>query len=130
FPPADDGTPRDPGRGEGSYAAARPLAGIVDPDTKVPTRDGEYVFPFPPGGCHTPAGAVLRYLTNGAGGWGDPLERDPEKVKVDVRDGYVTIEGAARDYGVVVVGDPDHDPEGLTVDLEATERLRAERRRS
>ena len=42
----------------------------------------------------------------------------------DVRDGYVTIEGAARDYGVVVVGDPDEDPEGLAVDEEATGRLR------
>ena len=31
-------------------------------------------------------------------------------MKLDVRDGYVTIEGAARDYGVVVVGDPERDP--------------------
>jgi len=129
FPPAEDGSPRDPGRGPGSYAAGTPLAGIVDPRTKAPSRDGEYVFPFPPGGCRTLANAVLRYLTNGAGGWGDPLERDPEKVKVDVRDGYVTIEGAARDYGVVVVGDPDRDPEGLAVDLETTRRLRERRRR-
>jgi N-methylhydantoinase B len=44
-----------------------------------------------------------------------------------VRDGYVTTEGAARDYGVVVAGDPDLDPEGLAVDLDATARLRAER---
>jgi N-methylhydantoinase B len=47
---------------------------------------------------------------------------------VDVRDGYVSVAGAARDYGVVVTGDPDDDPEGLAVDLEATERLRASRR--
>jgi N-methylhydantoinase B len=47
-------------------------------------------------------------------------------VKRDVRDGYVTIAGAARDYGVVVVGDPDEDPEGLTIDLGATERLRGQ----
>jgi N-methylhydantoinase B len=44
-----------------------------------------------------------------------------------VRDGYVSIEGAARDYGVVIAGDPDEDPEGLTLDLVATERLRADR---
>jgi N-methylhydantoinase B len=68
--------------------------------------------------------AVLRYVNNGGGGWGDPLERDPERVKRDVRDGYVTIAGAARDYGVVVVGDPEHDPEGLAVDTVATDRLR------
>jgi N-methylhydantoinase B len=71
---------------------------------------------------------VLRYVSNGGGGWGDPLEREPERVKVDVRDGYVSVTGAARDYGVVVTGDPDDDPEGLAVDLEATERLRASRR--
>jgi N-methylhydantoinase B len=41
-----------------------------------------------------------------------------------VRDGYVTIEGASRDYGVVVRGDPDEDPENLVLDLDATERLR------
>jgi N-methylhydantoinase B len=41
-----------------------------------------------------------------------------------VRDGYVTIEGAARDYGVVVSGDSENDPENLVVDLEASEQLR------
>ena len=58
---------------------------------------------------------------------GRPLERDPERVKRDVRDGYVTIEGAARDYGVVVTGDPDRGSGGPVVDLEATERLRSTR---
>ena len=72
-------------------------------------------------------GALLRYVTAGGGGWGDPFEREPERVLRDVRDGYVTIEGAARDYGVVVIGDPDEDPEGLVLDLEATERLRGAR---
>jgi N-methylhydantoinase B len=36
------------------------------------------------------------------GGYGDPYEREPERVLEDVRDGYVTPEGAAADYGVVV----------------------------
>ena len=44
-----------------------------------------------------------------------------------MRDGYVSLEGAARDYGVVIVGDPEEDPEGLTLDRAATGRLRAER---
>ena len=70
---------------------------------------------------------IFRYLTNGGGGFGAPLDREPERVMTDVRDGYVTIEGAARDYGVVVVGDPEEDPEGLSVDAEATGRLRNER---
>jgi N-methylhydantoinase B len=86
------------------------------------------VYPFPPAGHATAPGAILRYVNAGGGGWGDPLERDPEAVKRDVRDGYVTLAGAARDYGVVVSGDPEEDPEGLTLDLAATERLRVERR--
>jgi N-methylhydantoinase B len=48
-------------------------------------------------------------------------------VKRDVRDGYVSIEGAARDYGVVVTGDPAADPEGLAIDATATLRLRQQR---
>ena len=65
---------------------------------------------------------MLRWITNGGGGWGDPLERDPEAVRRDVRDEYVSIAGARADYGVVVSGDPETDPEGLVLDLEATER--------
>jgi N-methylhydantoinase B len=70
---------------------------------------------------------VLRYINRGGGGWGDPFTREPERVLIDVRDGYVTVAGAARDYGVVVVGDPDEDPEGLSVDEAATARLRSGR---
>ena len=44
----------------------------------------------------------------------------------DVRDEYVTIEGAARDYGVVIVGDL-RKPEQLAVDDPATEELRRSR---
>jgi N-methylhydantoinase B len=69
---------------------------------------------------------LLRIVSNGAGGWGDPLRRDVGRVLIDVRDGYVSIAGAARDYGVVVKGDPAHDPEGLAIDETATMRLRRE----
>ena len=89
--------------------------------------DGVYRYPYRVPFWETRAGAQLRYVTAGGGGWGKPFEREPERVLRDVRDGYVTIEGAARDYGVVVTGDPEHDPEGLGVDLEATERLRGTR---
>jgi N-methylhydantoinase B len=54
----------------------------------------------------------------GAGGWGDALERDLALVAKDLRDGLVTIEGAAHDYGVVARGEP---PE---IDVAATEALR------
>jgi N-methylhydantoinase B len=61
----------------------------------------------------------------GGGGFGDPLERDPAAVREDVIDGYVTIERAARDYGVVVRAvDPELD--GYEIDGEATARQREE----
>ena len=50
-------------------------------------------------------GDVARLVTGTGGGWGDPRERPVEDVVEDVRDGYVTVEQAERDYGVVL--DPD-----------------------
>ena len=46
-------------------------------------------------------------------------ERDPEKVRWDVVEGYVSLESARRDYGVVL------EPGTLEVDQAATDRLRA-----
>jgi N-methylhydantoinase B len=43
-------------------------------------------------------GQKVRLETPGGGGFGDPRERDPERVARDVRLGYVTAEAAARDY--------------------------------
>jgi N-methylhydantoinase B len=67
-------------------------------------------------------GDVFRYEMAGAGGWGDPLERDPVRVLHDVRNEYVSVAAAREDYGVVI------DSRNWTVDSTATERLRAERR--
>jgi len=47
-------------------------------------------------------GEVVRIMTGGGGGWGPPAERDPEAVRRDVREGYVSAEAAQRDYGVTV----------------------------
>jgi len=127
WPPGEDGAPAYPAATLDSYAAATPVAGVLDPETNEPSRDGSYLYPYRVPSWHTPPLSVLRYVNNGGGGWGDPLARDPELVKRDVRDGYVTIEGAARDYGVVVSGDPENDPEGLAVDVEATRALREAR---
>jgi N-methylhydantoinase B len=55
----------------------------------------------------------------GGGGYGDPLLRDPASVKEDVEDGYVTPEGARRDYGVVV-REVDAELAEWEVDEEAT----------
>ncbi|MBV9817389.1 MAG: hydantoinase B/oxoprolinase family protein [Solirubrobacterales bacterium] len=109
-----------------AYAGTTPVAGVLDPETHALREDGEYFFFARVPMWQTEPNTVFRYLTNGGGGWGNPFERDPERVKRDVRDGYVTIEGAERDYGVVITGDPDRDPEGLEIDSAATEAKRAE----
>ena len=49
-----------------------------------------------------PAGSLLRLRTTGGGGWGDPFEREPELVLLDVLQGKVSEASAERDYGVVV----------------------------
>ena len=64
-------------------------------------------------------GAVVTTYTGGGGGYGNPWERDPELVRRDVVAGYVTREGAERDYGIIF-GD------GLEVDAGATARRREE----
>jgi len=72
------------------------------------------------------AGERLLYDYGGGGGWGDPLDRDPQAVLDDVLDEYVSVDAAARDYGVVLTGSLDE----LTLELDhaATERTRTERR--
>ena len=49
-----------------------------------------------------PPGERLRLELPGGGGFGDPREREPEKVSADVRDGLVSAEAAAKTYGVSV----------------------------
>jgi N-methylhydantoinase B len=127
FPPHEGGELRVPSANAASFRDAVVWAGVVDPATHLPDRAGEYVYPFRPGANVTASGSVVRYLTNAGGGWGDPFTRDPDKVLIDVRDEYVSVEGAARDYGVVILGDPRLDPEGLRVDTAATDGLRASR---
>lgn len=63
-------------------------------------------------------GDTLYFNTWGGGGWGDPFERDPELVALDVRRGLVTREGAKR-YGVVI----NHDNQ---VEKKDTKKLRAQ----
>lgn len=108
------------------YAGSVPIAGMLDPTTNTVDPNGEYFYFASTPNWQTKPRAVFRYVTNGGGGWGERLGREPERVKRDVRDDYVSIGGAYRDYGVVIVGDPDRDPEGLSVDLEATTRRRRE----
>lgn len=77
-------------------------------ETIVPSKcDDIVVYP----------GDQLHYDTWGGGGWGDPLERDPALVALDVKRGLVSVEGAKR-YGVIASVDGSFD-------APATESLRA-----
>ncbi|MFB3150842.1 MAG: hydantoinase B/oxoprolinase family protein, partial [Alphaproteobacteria bacterium] len=67
-------------------------------------------------------GDVLRHELAGAGGWGDPLDRDTWRVLKDLRNEMISNETARRDYGVVI------DADTMAVDADATEKLRAEMR--
>ena len=59
--------------------------------------------------------AVIR--TAGGGGWGSPLEREPERVRMDVLEGFVSAEAARTEYGVIL-------GQGLAIDTGATKKLR------
>ena len=67
-------------------------------------------------------GDVVRWVLPGGGGWGDPLEREPQRVLRDVRNELVSPATAEREYGVVI------DIERWRVDEAATARLREQRR--
>ena len=61
------------------------------------------------------AGESFLIETAGGGGFWSPLERDPERVLADVQAGYVSVEAARRDYGVVI------HQRGRRVELDAKE---------
>lgn len=67
-------------------------------------------------------GDRLRVETPGSGGYGDPLERDPERIRTDVTNGLVSVTAARSLYGAVI------DDETGQLDLAATVRLRQELR--
>lgn len=54
-----------------------------------------------PGFFSLTAGSVFAYSFMGGGGFGDPLDREPELVRADVEAGFVSIESAERQYGVI-----------------------------
>lgn len=90
------------------------------------TRQGSKVERFPTGKVaptRLEAGDGYITETGGGGGFGSPLERDPQRVLADVRSGYVSLEAARRHYGIVIQQDGRH----FSVDLAATSRLRSAR---
>ena len=84
---------------------------IVNPDTEHRVMPSKFTTSFK-------KGDVYRCILAGAGGHGDPLERDPEAVREDVLQEKVTAGRAKSEYGVVI------DADTLVVDERATAELR------
>ena len=66
-------------------------------------------------------GDLFRHIAAGAGGWGNPFEREPQAVLKDVLEEKVTLAHARNAYGVVI------NPQTYKVDEAATQQLRAAR---
>ena len=71
------------------------------------------------------AGEIVAVVTTGGGGWGDPLEREPEQVLRDVLEGKVSLAAARDEYRVLLRTIPNDEYE---LDAEGTARLRKELR--
>lgn len=65
---------------------------------------------------HLDDGDTLTNDTGGGGGYGNPLDRDPAAVGMDVRNEFVSVVDAADRYGVVATADGSVD-HAATVDL-------------
>ena len=70
------------------------------------------------------SGDMIEFHSAGGGGYGDPLERDPQAVEQDVFNEYVSVERAREDYGVAI------DPKTLKVDLKETQKIREQRKKN
>jgi N-methylhydantoinase B len=68
------------------------------------------------------AGERFYHRTAGAGGWGDPLDREPAAIVLDVRNGILSPGRAFSEYGVVIA------PGTMDLDVVATDTERAARR--
>jgi N-methylhydantoinase B len=87
------------------------------------TREDGEVKRFPTGKINPSEidkGDGFTVETAGGGGFWSPLKRDPQRVLADVRSGYVSLEFAERDYGVVI----RQNGRKFELDVAATEGLR------
>ena len=71
------------------------------------------------------SGDTMRVEWPGAGGWGDPLDRDPNRVLHDISEGKIGLQRAQDAYGVVVDESMRRVDLGATADLR--EKLRSQR---
>ena len=90
-----------------------PTVNIFNPQAKNEVLPGKFIRTLK-------RGDVYRLTQAGAGGYGDPLEREPDAVLADVVQEKVSLERAREAYGVVIT------PETMSVDLSATEALRSQ----
>ena len=100
-----------------------PFAGLYDKDGRpdpTGTMEKSIFKTFKVGNYGIKKGDVLRLMTPGGGGWGDPLERDIGMVEYDVRSEYVSVEAAEVYYGVIM------NRETLKADEAATAQKRSE----
>jgi N-methylhydantoinase B len=83
-----------------------------------PGQPGERVLTSKIAGLRFKRDELLSVEFAGGGGLGNPLERDPARVRDDVLRGYVSLKAARDDYGVVL------DPVSYAIDVPTTARLR------
>jgi N-methylhydantoinase B len=95
----------------GGWAGKHSYCGMIDgsgEEKPLPARITSSVY----------ENSTIILQTPGAGGMGDPMERNPEAVRWDVVEGLVSLERAKSVYGVII------DPETMMVDEEATNQYR------
>ena len=68
---------------------------------------------------------VLEVATSGGGGWGDAIDREPERVADDVRSGLVSVQEAADRFGVVIANSGSADEKATAARREGIRRQRS-----
>jgi N-methylhydantoinase B/oxoprolinase/acetone carboxylase alpha subunit len=112
--------------GDRSYDAPRGVlggwSGLGTLARRNPDTPAEEVIPTKVTALACAAGDVIEVREPNAGGYGDPLDRDPQSVFDDVTDDFTSIHVAREAYGVVIVESPE---KVLELDRSQTEELRA-----
>jgi N-methylhydantoinase B len=115
-----------------SDGALLPAFGVLGGGSGVPVgswidRDGmieQFDTPGKVAGHPVGEGSIVTIRSAGGGGYGDPLERGPERVALDVKEGYVSPTAAADIYGVMLQASGELD---LAATTSRREQLRKER---
>ncbi len=104
-------------RGGGDAARNIPFRATADGvETEIPALGSQVIEP----------GGFIGQHHTGGGGYGDPLDREPARVRDDVLAGFISFARARETYGVAF--DAEHLSAALAVDETATARLRQEGR--